>query len=216
MVSLSYLIMTAYDVKHYQLAHPPEMLWLGDQFDIMARVPAGTGKEQLRLMEQSLLAERFGLKLHHEQKEMPVYELTVAKNGPKIKESAPPSEEDNPDPGAHYLRGTDAEGYPMMSPGWAGMAVMRDRKMLGAPRSSMDEFAATLSAQLGRPVLDATGLAGEYDIALRWILDSAPTTDPGPTLTTAVQSQLGLKLTPKKATIDVLVIDHLESTPTEN
>ena len=128
-------LMRAYQLKRYQLSFSDRMSWIWDQFDITARIPAGATKEQLRLMEQRLLVERFGLKLHHEQREMQVYELTVAKNGPKLKDSETETPEGTFAAGqraapASYSDGKD--GFPVVPAGWSGMVVMRDRKMLSA------------------------------------------------------------------------------------
>lgn len=212
-------LMRAYQLKRYQLSFPDRMSWIWDQFDITARIPASATKEQLRLMEQGLLVERFGLKLHHEQREMQIYELTVAKNGPKLKNSETETPEGIFAAGqwaapASHSDGKD--GFPVVPPGWSGTVVMRDRKMLSAPNTSMDDLAGTLSGQLGRPVVDATGLAGRYDIILKWMLDSVPDGPQGPSLERALQEQLGLKVESGKRRIDVLVIDHLERTPAAN
>src|SRR5262249_3697028 len=84
-VTLRNVLMTAYDVKDYQISGPG---WLGsERYDIIAKVPPGTTKEQLRLMLQNLLAERFQVSLHHESKELPMFALVVAKGGPKMKEA---------------------------------------------------------------------------------------------------------------------------------
>jgi len=212
-------LMRAYELKRYQLSIPDRMSWIWDQFDITARIPAAATKEQLRLMEQRLLVERFGLKLHHEQREMQIYELTVGKNGPKLKDSAAETPEESFAAGqaaAPRSVGAGKDGFPIVPVGWSGMVVLRDRKMLSAPHSSMGDLAETLSNQLGQPVVDATGLTGRYDIILKWMLDPVPDADPGPSLERAIQEHLGLTVESKKGRIDVVVIDHLGRTPTEN
>ena len=84
--TLSLLVITAYDIRRYQLAGADSLN--ADRFVVSAKVPPGTTKEDFRIMQQNLLAERFKLKIHRDKKEMQVYELVVAKNGPKFKESA--------------------------------------------------------------------------------------------------------------------------------
>jgi uncharacterized protein (TIGR03435 family) len=186
-----------------------------DRFDVADKIPEGTTMEQLRLMEESLLSERFMLALHHEQKEMLGYELTVGKRGPKFKESVTEAPRDSAAK-APRSGGLDQYGCRVMPAGWAGVIATKDRRMLGAPRSSIESLATNLSNYLGSPVLNATGLTAKYDIALCWVPDGVPDAEPGPTLPAALQEQLGLKLDSEKSAIDVVVIDHAEKTPTEN
>lgn len=89
---------------------------------------------------------------------------------------------------------------------------------LAQREESMEQFARFLAAQLHQPVTDATGLTAKYDISLRWVMESAirPDDDPGPNLFQAIQQQLGLKLESRKGTVEILVVDHLEKTPSEN
>ena len=84
--------------------------------------------------------------------------------------------------------------------------------------ATMDRFAAYLANSIGRPVNDATGLKGKYDFNLKWVLDwgGPPTDDSSPTIFEALQQQLGMKLESKKGMVDILVVDHVEKTPTEN
>jgi len=198
----------AYGIQRNQLSGPE---WLSAaRFDINARIPQGATRDQYRLMLQDLLAERFKLALHHETKEVQLFELAVAKNGPKLKEL--PAEAAAADDGLQ-----PAPLMPRPPQGYNG-AVTAHRD-----QATMEWLAATLAGQLGQPVTDSTGLTGHYDIALHWSGLQAPATsetvgaiDSEPTLLEAVQEQLGLKLTPKKAPFDVLVIDHMERNPTTN
>ena len=198
--SLKTLIANAYGVKPYQISGPTWLDVVG--FNIIAKVPPGTSKEQLKLMLQNLLAERFKLTLHHEKKELPVYALVVAKNGPKMKVS----------------EGPDASGS------WG---QWNDSARWVSPNETMPHLADFLSPGLDRPVIDATGLAAKYDVTLYWAPENMrwqPTerntgveaVDPAPTIFAAVQQQLGLKLEPRLSPMDILVIDHAEKTPTEN
>jgi uncharacterized protein (TIGR03435 family) len=227
--SLSDLIATAYQLKPYQFTAPDWMQ--SSRFEITANIPAGATQQQLRLMEQNLLAERFKLAVHFVKKEMQTYEMTVGKDGPKFKEwddVLARTEGDGPRAGppkrAADLRlrpNSDSVEYQDLN----GLRHLRGKK-------SMEALAGNLSARLGRPVIDATGLTGEYDIMLDFVQepaprpaflrpDDAPAPDPpvlaaGPTLISAVQSQLGLKLEPKKGMIDVLIVDRVEKAPTGN
>jgi uncharacterized protein (TIGR03435 family) len=221
-VGLGFVIGTAYDVKYYQVSGPD---WLDtERFDIVVKLPEATTKENYRLMLQNLLAERFKLTLHRSTKEMPIYALIVAKNGPKLKQAAP-----NPPPDANDAADKAsgggggklaADGYPAPRPGMTIMSTPAGPRARLSNKEHMEWLAGMLSGQLGRPVIDATGLTGEYDISLYWIPqrpDSIAADDPsGPDLFAALQQQLGLKLEPKKGPIEVLIIDHAERTPTAN
>jgi len=242
-VALRNIIMNAYGVKSYQITGPGTLD--SERFDVMAKVPKGATKDDLKVMLQNLLAERFQLKLHHDQKELPMYSLVVGKNGPKLKEAAPEdpnAKDDGPPalpPGGRLPVGKD--GAPVMPKGGRGMMMMitNGRLRLTANGQPISSLADMLSNQLGRPVVDQTGLTGKYDISLEFQPeegmmmhgpmgalpppspgpgggDSAPDAAAPPNLFTAVQEQLGLKLEPKKGPVDILVIDHIEKAPTEN
>ncbi len=203
-IDLLSLIAMAYGVNRHQLAGPD---WLGGaRFNITARVPAFATVGEYREMLQSLLAERFRLAIHHEQREVQIAELVVAKNGPKLKESAVDP------PAADGLQPPPPRAGP--PPGYHGPVS------LTLSNESMERFAARLSGLFDQPVIDNTGLSGRYDITLRALVGSNPPAaddvNATPTLMDAVQTQLGLKLVPKKSLVDVLVVDHVEKTPTEN
>ncbi len=211
-LDLTNLITIAYGIPRYRLSAPD---WLGEaRFDLVAKLPDGATREQFQLMLQNLLRERFHLALHHEQKEAQAYDLTVAKNGPKLQEAS-----DDPAPAPSPLRSPPTlgpDGFPMLPPGRAAASrTMNDKARTRFAAASMGDLAANLSSQLGRTVTDSTGLKGKYDFTLSWVR-GGPDADSGPTLFGAVQEQLGLKLTSTKAPVDTLVIDHIEKTPTEN
>jgi uncharacterized protein (TIGR03435 family) len=121
------------------------------------------------------------------------------------------------------------DGYPVLGSS-GGSTIMKGRGRLHFPQMTLGNFASTLQTQLGKPVIDATGLTGRYDIGLYW--DAGATgavdveapggaqtpvaSDPGPTLIQAVQDQLGLRLEPKKGMVELLVVDHAERIPSEN
>ncbi len=190
-VSLRQMITNAFNVKDYQVQGPD---WLGSQrFDVVAKIPAGTTKEQYRLMIQKLLTDRFKMTFHREQKEHAAYALVVAKGGPKFKESdpndtsgfapmmrrgadgdvraiAPPPP---PPPSGGAGRGPDA-GPGRGGPGRGGMMMMAPGH-LQAKKTGMDGLANMLANLTGRPVIDQTELKGSYDITL----DYAPETAEG-------------------------------------
>jgi uncharacterized protein (TIGR03435 family) len=197
--------------------------WLSSvRFDVSAKIPQGTTPEAFHAMLQNLLAERFKLAVHREKKEMPVYEMSVAKNGPKFKETVPKdAPADDPQPGPLKR---DLDGYPILPVGYT-MGIVMGHARLRSDGQTISWLAEMLSNQLRQPVIDATGLSGKYDFLLSWVLqqrgapiDSAVASADasGPDLLDAVQSQLGLKLQQKKSPVEVLVVDHIEKVPTEN
>jgi len=226
-VPLGFLIYTAYGLQPYQF-RPTDPCCQG-RFDVMARVPEGTTKEQFLRMQQTMLEERFRLKLHREQKEMPVYELGLGENGTKLKASAADAAPARQDPWEipEYTMGKD--GYPEFPAGRGGVAGGNGHYRWSERNLPMAEIVKTLSFHLGRPVIDRTGLKGNYDVEMRWTVDVAwlleragrrdeigelPDSGPaGPTLARAIQDQLGLKLISKKGPGDVVVIDHVEKVP---
>jgi uncharacterized protein (TIGR03435 family) len=215
------LIDRAFDLKAYELSGPAWMRTT--RLIISAKIPAGATEDQFRLMLQDLLIERFKLTFHREKKEMPAYDLVVAKNGPKIKKSpeAPPLGDPSaykPPPGPSKK---DKDGFPIIPP-------EDPRPMMSAmegPRwvqrfghRSMEQLAAYVATLVERPVVDATGLKGKYDFTLKWMNERLlpPNDDSGPKIFEALQTQLGLKLESTKRMVDILVVDHIEKTPTEN
>lgn len=205
----------AYKVFEYQIVAPD---WTkAVTFDVIAKLPPGiapgpwalpVSEDPFALMMQSLLEERFKATVHREKREAPVYELIAAKGGHKLKEAPEPVPALPPEPPV------DKDGFPNV-PGGNGMRLLRDRGRIQFQRQSMLDVAHFISTQVDRPVLDATGLNGRYALTLSWFRDPS---DPslGPTIFQAIQDQLGLKLQPAKAPIEVVVIDHIEKKPIEN
>ncbi len=235
-LDLANLVTMAYGIARYQLSGlsggAPE------RFEMAVKLPEGTTKEQVPLMWQNLLAERFKLVVHREQKEMPRYELVLAKSGSKMQESVeePPKPADAPQPPGpdrpprpRPTLGSD--GFPDLPPGTT-MAMMGNKARWRGLKQTSGQIASMLGAQLGQPVTDSTGLTGKFDFVLSWVTGPgsrrgvATTSQPdggtlldtedGPTLIEAVQSQLGLKLEQKKGLVEMLVVDHIEKVPTEN
>jgi Protein of unknown function (DUF3738). len=182
-------------------------------FDVFARLPQGGTTDQIPVMLQSLLADRFKLSAHKESRAATGYTLVIDKHGPKMKESTESS---------NFMRGRDP----------ATLAVRRDGAGIKGAMT-MDQLARTLSRAGYGEVVDATGLEGRYQIELSWVSDqtsgargstarsegisdvgqaSTPTVD----LFSAVRESLGLRLEPRKTSVDILVIDHIERVPTEN
>jgi uncharacterized protein (TIGR03435 family) len=226
--SLLNLLMTAFDVKGYQVSFAVRT----DRYDVEANVPEGTSRAQFLLMLQNLLIDRFRLTLHHEMREMTTYRLVAGKNGPKLTRS-PVTGPFASDSAAHETpHPSDADGFPDLPPG-SGITIYADVQntyRLGAKNVSMQRLAATLSSTLSRPVSDGTGLEGEYDFKLLWapdlagaarhqdgsVVQSDPDAESRPTLQQAVQAQLGLSLEPSRGQVDVLAIDHAEKAPIGN
>jgi uncharacterized protein (TIGR03435 family) len=154
-------------------------------------------------MLQALLADRLMLALHRETRELTVYSLVVAKNGPKIQESKPIDA---------VLGGSNGRG----GRGGLGPGMSARSGSIKGRSVTLRSFADFLAAQLGRPVLDKTGLTGLYDLDLQWTpddneLQSPPGSAPnGPAIFTAIQEQLGLKLEAGKGPVEIIVIDHIE------
>jgi uncharacterized protein (TIGR03435 family) len=207
-------------------------------FNVSAKIPPGTTREDLRLMEQDLLVKRFKLAVHFDKKEMQIFELTVGKNGPKLKESPAPEKAVGVAP-LTPLDFTkvqhDKDGFPVMPRRIGGMSMLMNPNGLiriQANDETMEQFASMLTARLGKPVADLTGLEGIYDITLTCDPESmglapnktgaadaaspTPDVEPAPTLMQALQQQLGLKLEQKKGPVDVLAIDHSEKSPIGN
>jgi len=231
-MTLKFLITMAYDVKDFQVSGGPS--WVNsERYDIDAKEPDSIAqimeklpREQRGLladsMLQSLLADRFQLKLTRGTKDMPAYALVVAKSGPKLQEAKPV---DTP---AEAPSGPNGHPHgPMMRMG---------RGEINGQGVPLSFLASVLSQQLGRTVLDKTGLKGNYDLTLKWTPeqgegmmmagpgpggggpppDGAPPPDAsGPSIFTALQEQLGLRLEATKAPAEVLTIDHVER-PSEN
>lgn len=220
-ISLRYLFDVAFGLGRGQLNAPS---WTSSEmFNIGATVPEGTTKEQFRLMLQHTLQERFQLKFHWETKQAPIYELSISAGSPKFQQSrAKPIEDD--DDGVPSQLPTklevDPEGYPIVSAGRSGMTGSNGRARLRSVNEPMEFLVRRLENQVQAPIHDATGLSGKYDFVLSWSTERMSTAQTGgaeePTLLVALRSQLGLRLEKKVGSVNVLVIDHLDRTPTPN
>lgn len=222
-VWLTAIITMAYQVQGYQIANPS---WLDSQpFDIEATLPPGATRDQFREMLTNLLAERFHLVLHRESKDVDGFQLIVGKGGPKFKES-PPAEPG--DPGTPFdsaaMPKTDDRGFPIVEKSGVAVAMKMapgatvPTVLLSARSVPASEVARLVGDQLRRPVVDNTGLTGKYDYTLEFpAMESLDIqSDGGPSIVSAVQEQLGLKLEPKKVPLEMLIIDHADKAPTPN
>jgi len=200
--ALKTLIAAAYDVSPQAISGGPS--WVeSEHYEILAKAPGDRRpnlNEQMAML-RALLADRFKLAIHRERKEMPIYALTVAKGGSKVKVSTI-----SPD--------ATPEGPPALA--FVVSSVMR----LPARYASMDEFASLLQrSALERPVVDQTGLTGRYDFDLEFTVDetlfggalgNGPDNPTAPGLFAALQEQLGLKLEATRGPVSTIVIDHAE------
>jgi uncharacterized protein (TIGR03435 family) len=194
------LIRTAWRIQDYQLAEAPA--WLSTKrYDIAAKAEGTPPPQQIFL--QTLLRDQFKLAFHRETRELPAFALAMSKSdrkpGPQLRQS-------DFDCGA-YLANT----HPPPEPGAVSPCSARiNRGDLSAKSISMTQFATMLAPLAGRFVVDRTGLTGRFDIELAWTPDDAAVDGAGPSIYTALQEQLGLKLVSEKASVEVLVVDHVK------
>lgn len=213
---LGRLIQIAYGVKAYQLSGPP---WIGtEKFEIVAKVPAGTTKEQFGSMLQSLLADRFGLKLHHQTRRLMGYELKIGKNGHKLKPAVatPYIPDKNAGTLVFFDRDNHRESYRLTN------GLVRSAGQM----QTLSDIVTLCENHTGLPVVDKTRLTGQYDYSFDYAADppatrqepasTAAAIEPGPDFVAAFQKQLGFKLEKKKVPIDVLLIDRANKVPAEN
>ncbi len=212
--SLKIMIMFAYQIRGFQLTGGPN--WMDtSRFDVEAKASPEASMDQKRQMLQALLKDRFQLALHRETKELPIYNLVVAKGGLKIQ----PLKEGaciRPDPKQPGIApGKNVQDY------CGGMGS--GPRMLQAGSATMAETATLLSTVVGRTVVDKTGVAGQFHYQISFApvdpsasqnADATPASDL-PNFFTALQEQLGLRLDSAKGPVEVLVIDHAEK-PSEN
>jgi uncharacterized protein (TIGR03435 family) len=225
--TLSALVWYAYQTKPHQYK---ELSWMDEQgFDVNAIVPPGTSKESFYQMLQNLLVERFGLKFHRENKVMSAYELIVAKTGPRLQQSRP-GPVSPPAPFKDVV--TNSDGFPVLPEGNRPTAIAAPGGKIAvrARDETIEEIAARLSNAVGEPVVDRTGLKGNYDYVLFYQVGATaargtlPFDGPlpvsgqseGPTIFQAVERQLGLQLREKKLSVPIFVVDYASKEPTSN
>jgi uncharacterized protein (TIGR03435 family) len=183
------LIYSAFRVQPWQVIGGPG--WIDfESYDIVAKLPAGAKQEQLNRMMISVLTDRFKLSVHRETRDYPIYRLVVAKNGSTLKDST-----------AERTRAIVAKGHLLIQ------------------HASLPIFASYLSGGhiADRPVIDATEIKGNYDFSLDWTPEDSPQDGDAsaPSIFTALQEQLGLRLEASKSPFDFIVIDHIDR-PTSN
>jgi uncharacterized protein (TIGR03435 family) len=195
------MILYAYHVAQYQVIGDLRLPDPWNWYDIEATVEGTPSDDDIRLMFQSLLEDRFKLKVHRETREMEVYKLVVAKNGSKLK---PATEED-------YK--TTIEGKPVIvRKGTSGILHFGEGAHLMGKSVTIAQLASSLEGVLKGPVIDGTGLPGTFDYDVLFLPDGqVPATEfSAPTLLAALKTELGLTIEKVKAPVEVLVIDHLE------
>jgi uncharacterized protein (TIGR03435 family) len=260
-LSLRDLIRIAYEVKDYQISGPDWMAGMGGpRFNIQATLPEGATEKQVPQMLQGLLAERFKLVIHRDNKDHSVYALIVGKGGLKLKESEPDPAVAEPAPepkkgetvigqGASQVRisGNPEGGRGMTvssaTTGKMQMSMVDGRMHMQAAKMNMSTLTEFLTRFVDRPVVDMTELKGNYQVALDLSMDDlknvaraagmgavmgggpgveagkapadAASEPSGSSIFMSIQ-QMGLKLEARKAPLALIVIDHLEKSPTEN
>lgn len=232
-MSLKDYIGMAYRVRLQQIAGPD---WIAqDRFDISATIPAGLSRAEVPEMLQALLAERFHLQLHRETKEFPIYALTVTKGGIKVQPSAEgPASTDAASP-VNITASGSGNGVAVDLGSGASFALGNNR--LEVRKMTMASMADVLARFIDRPVVDATGVGGRFDLTL----DLAPEDYVAMLVRTALNNGVvlppqalraldnasanplsvplqafGLDLEPRKAPLDILVVDSALKTPTDN
>jgi uncharacterized protein (TIGR03435 family) len=233
-VSLKDLIQTAFGVQPFQISGPT---WMdSSRFDVSATMPPETTRERFRSMLQNLLVDRFQMACHREPKEMAMYSLVMAKDGPKLKDAgdapAPDPSATLAGPPAQRKRGPD--GFPLVPPSFAGKAVLLTMVIPGKIRAigqkqDMHSLAEWLTGRINRPVEDHTGLTGKYDFVLTFAMSGVDTMGMPLDMTMpasaeesaadvfhALQEQLGLRLESRRGPVETIVVDRLQRLPTEN
>jgi len=231
-VTLTDLIVAAWKIKPHQISGPD---WLSMQrFDIQARLPDGAVEDQLPQMLQGMLADRFGLKTHTESRVLSAFALVVGKNGAKLPPSTLPPD---PEPARGLTTLTPSAGGTLTASAGPGgptrMTMGPNGLQLVMLKAKISALADMLTSILGKPVVDRTGLTGDYQITLdipqsdvanvaRALGMGGPATtigapiDPGGGSMFQAVEQFGLRLDSRKEPIETLVIDHMERLPTAN
>jgi uncharacterized protein (TIGR03435 family) len=237
LLSLKDYVRMAYKVKDYQIQGPD---WMASaRFDIVAKLPSGATAGQVADMVGALLVERFQMNMHRESKDFPVYGLVAGKSGPKLKAS-PAEAPEGADAGKGAVNVVAASSTTDMfidlGKG-SSISISYAKNRFEGKKVTMEGFAAVLERFIDRPVLDMTQIQGNYDFTLEFapedframIIRSAVIagatmppealklleTASGDSIPAALET-LGLKLEPRKAPLEVLVIDHVERTPSGN
>ena len=222
-VSVAQLIEFAYEIRDFQIINGPG--WLrSDRFEVSAKAESAVTQGQMRLMVQRLLADRFGLRVHRDTREMDTYALVTARRDGRLGEKMRPSERDcGPIIDAGNPRPREGDALPPCA--WF-VALMNGFARLRLTGIRVTRFAAVLEPMATRKIVDRTALEGTFDIELDFLPDpgllglpipnsTALQQSDIPPLATAVQDQLGLKLESERAPVDVILIDEVQA-PTHN
>ncbi len=223
--------MQGFGVRNREISGPA---WIdSSHYNVLAKVPPGATKEQVREMYRTLVSERFQVALHHESRTMTAYTLIVAKGGSKLREhmAAADAGPDDPPPADGKLRIGD-DGFQVLRASTlsGGLITLfrNGRAKMQGNNVKISNLVDALSRLLDETITDETGLTSSYDVSLIWTPDSMQMggfrppgkgdddSEPGTSLFGAVQQQLGLRLAPKKVARDCLVIDRAEKIPTGN
>lgn len=223
-VSLKDLLFTAYRVQFFQFITPS---WTDTAFfTVRARVPERASREDVPLMLQELLAERFALRLHRETVDKPGYALTVARGAPRLNVS-----QEIAAASTRRRFEVDRQGFAILPPGSTNLIALPGKDgitRLTAVRVGMEMLSGWLARQLQQPVANRTALSGAYDFHLAFASPDAPApanldpaavplaSEPAPTLPRALERQLGLKTEAQRVPVEILIVDHLEKAPIEN
>jgi uncharacterized protein (TIGR03435 family) len=233
--SLKECIRIAYRLKDYQVSGPD---WLSERLQVDAKLPAGAKREQVPEMMQALLADRFGMRAHRETKELPVYAIVVGKGGLKMKESPPDPDADSAAAASAPVNvtGSGGRGGVSINLGGGSYYAFANNKF-EAKKMTMAVLADSLTRYMDRPVVDVTGLTGKYDLTLQltpqdyiaMLIRSAVGVGVSlppealkylegasdESLFSAMEA-LGLNLQPRKAPLEMLVVDQISKAPTAN
>ncbi|HEY6346416.1 MAG TPA: TIGR03435 family protein [Bryobacteraceae bacterium] len=214
-ITLRDCIRGAYLVRDFQIVGPDWMT--KSRFTINAKLPAGASPDQIPEMLKALLSERFKLEMRRETKEQSVYALLVGNGGARLKPTEVKADNNSP-----KALGPDGKPRPMMSfmfpPGGA--------VTITAPSASIESLVGLMSRFTGKPVVDMTGIKGQYEFRLTFaaetegphtpaVDDAATPVEPAPSVLDAVK-QYGLRLEARKAPIEMLIVTHFEKAPTED
>ena len=205
--------MTAYGVNEYQVNGPA---WINtERYDVIVKVPAGATKEQVNLMWQNLLKDRFGMVLHHESRVFQADEMTLAKGASKLKETDLPDSAPETTPGKGLKTGPDDDLHRFLpTPRWTVMdSLPGGARRILARAQSLGQVTSMLEQFADHPVIDKTGLTGKYDFSVDF-----DTNQPCVSCAVAIalEQELGLKLVKSTVQLDVIVVDHAEKIPTDN
>ena len=237
---LSSILMRAYNgiESSDQIIGPPSLR--SQKYDIVAKIPPGTPREQFNLMLINLLTERFHMAVHRETREIQGYEMVIAKNGPKLKKSSVADStfaDEHPDPAViqPVVKDLGDGNYRLDSPGmvWRPIFMARVQSFhLMARAQRLPDLARMLGPMMRTHIVDKTGLAGRYDFTLDFSTDPNgvsgapfPSNVPGAPdipdnsasyILDSVQAQLGLKLQPAKVPVETVIVDSADNAPTAN